>query len=281
MAWIQIDDHFDEHPKLQQVGPLAWGVWLAGLAYCNRNLTDGFIPWTKARSLASFDVVEDDGKLWGLSRSSGMVGEDIDAEWVIGLLIDAGLWEEVDNGRGRVDGYQVHDYKDWQRSKAEILELRDKRVEAGRAGGLAKAVAFAKQEPKQNASKTVAKSYPQPQPQPNVAVSNKTATAAPLPPNGSPPSLYAKTLNGALPTLESMFQRIDQGFTPGWLAKELADAEAVVGSLSKEQLGRGLDIAVKQIERQMAAKAVRNPRPFAHRLIVDYLTEQREGSHAT
>jgi hypothetical protein len=96
-----------------------------------------------------------------------------------------------------------------------------------------------------------------------------------------PSSLYAKTLNGALPTLESMFQRIDQLFTPGWLAKELADAEAVVGSLSKEQLGRGLDIAVKQIERQMAAKAVRNPRPFAHKLIVDYLTEQREGNHAT
>jgi hypothetical protein len=95
-----------------------------------------------------------------------------------------------------------------------------------------------------------------------------------------PPSLYAETLNGALPKLESMFHSIDQLFTPAWLAKELAAAAAVIGPLSREQLGRGLDIAVKQIERQMAAKTVRNPRPFAHKLIVDYLTEQRDEHHA-
>jgi hypothetical protein len=30
---------------MMQVSPTVWGVWLAGLAYANRNLTDGFIPW--------------------------------------------------------------------------------------------------------------------------------------------------------------------------------------------------------------------------------------------
>lgn len=150
MAWIQIDDQFDEHPKLQQVGPLCWGVWLAGLAYCNRNLTDGFIPWTKAKSLVSFEIVEDDGKVWELTRCSGMAGEDIDAGWVIGLLIDAGLWEEVSNGRGRIDGYQVHDYQDWQRTKNQILEDRAKKVAAGQAGGQASAQARAQAKSKQN-----------------------------------------------------------------------------------------------------------------------------------
>lgn len=173
MAWVRIDDHFDEHPKLQRVGPLGWGVWMAGLAYCNRNLTDGFIPWAKARTLVSFDVVEDDGKVWSMARSCGMSGEDIDASWVIDLLVDAGLWEVVENGRGRIDGYRIHDYEDYQPSKAQIETDRAKKAEAGRLGGLAKAgnrladdLADAKQPPEQNASKTEAKLYPKPNPVP-------------------------------------------------------------------------------------------------------------------
>lgn len=36
MVWVKIDDHFDEHPKMQQIGPLGWGYWLAGLV-CERE----------------------------------------------------------------------------------------------------------------------------------------------------------------------------------------------------------------------------------------------------
>jgi hypothetical protein len=172
MAWVRIDDHFDEHPKMQRVGPLAWGVWLAGLAYCNRNTTDGFIPWSKARTLCSFEVVEDDGRLWGLSRTSGMVGEDIDAEWVTKLLVEAGLWEEVENGRGRVDGYMIHDYPDYQPLKAQIEEDRARKVAAGQAGGKASAQARAqapaqaqsKQTDSTRSSKIEAKFNPKPVP---------------------------------------------------------------------------------------------------------------------
>jgi hypothetical protein len=124
MPWVKIDDHFDEHPKMQQVGPVGWGFWLAGLAYCNRNLTDGFIPWSKAKTLCSFQVAEDDGTLWELARSSGYAAEDLSAEWVIGLLIDAGLWEEVENGKGRIDGYRIHDYSEYQPSKEQVLAER-------------------------------------------------------------------------------------------------------------------------------------------------------------
>lgn len=124
MGWIRIDDRFDEHPKLARVGPLAWGVWLAGLAYCNRNLTDGFIPYAKARLLASFEVIDDQGRIWTLSRTSGIAGEDIDAEWVIGLLVEAGLWEPVSNEQGVLTGYQVHDYADYQPSRDEVMAQR-------------------------------------------------------------------------------------------------------------------------------------------------------------
>lgn len=114
-------------------------------------------------------------------------------------------------------------------------------------------------------------------------IQKQAATTSPAPAKDKPPlakSTYATTLNGALPKLVGLFQGIDSVFTAGWLEKELAAAEAEVGSLSREQLGRGLDIAVKQLQRQMTAKEVRNPRPYAHRLIVDYLTEQRDEHHA-
>src|SRR5690606_8367123 len=106
-------------PKMAAVGPIGWGVWLAGLAYCNRNLTDGFIPYHVADRIAGswrVRVPTPDGRVqvWKISRSSGMVGEDLDAEWVIGLLVQAGLWEEVEGG------YRVHDYLDYQPSREEV-----------------------------------------------------------------------------------------------------------------------------------------------------------------
>lgn len=119
MPWVRIDDHFNEHPKHAKVGPLAWGVWLAGLAYCNRNLTDGFIPRSVAMTLACFEVVDPEGRVWKLARTSGMTGEDVDMEWVIRLLVDAGLWEEVPGG------YRVHDYHDYQPSREEVEAERE------------------------------------------------------------------------------------------------------------------------------------------------------------
>jgi hypothetical protein len=291
MAWIQIDDHFDEHPKLQQVGPLAWGVWLAGLAYCNRNLTDGFIPWTKAHTLAGFATMDGDDQIWHLARvrTNGEEAEDIQSPWVIDLLIAAGLWEEVDGG------FRIHDYTDWQRSKAEILELREKRAEAGRQGGLAKSLASAKasakqvpeQTPSKRSSKNEAKSYPQPQPQPNVlSVTKSGGSIAHAPARDQPPpppntTTYAETLNGALPKLESLFQELDKDlFTPGWLNGVLVDAERAIGPLSRDQLGRGLNVALKQMRNKMAGTPPTSPRPYARKLIVDYLTEQRDDHHA-
>lgn len=189
MAWVRIDDHFDEHPKMQRVGPLAWGYWLAGLAYCNRNLTDGFIPWNKARTLCSFEIVEDDGLMWELSRVSGHAGEDMTAEWLIGLLIDAELWEEVKNGKGRVDGYLIHDYPDYQPLKAQIEEERAKKVAAGQAGGKASAQARAQasaqaewQAPAQAKSKQSSTPNPNPIPSNNHPSDGGADAPAPDPP---------------------------------------------------------------------------------------------------
>ena len=140
MTWVKVDDHFSEHPKMAKVGPLEWGFWLAGLAYCNRNLTDGFIPWAVARSLCSFEYapVEGDenllraGIIVGEADRDGMfAGFPVDPTWVVNALLNAGLWEMAPGG------YRVHDFGEYQPSKEEIETQRAKtagRVRKHRAG---------------------------------------------------------------------------------------------------------------------------------------------------
>jgi hypothetical protein len=126
MPWIKVDDHFDEHPKFAKAGPLGIAMWLAGLAYCNRNLTDGFVPWGIARSLLAWEFLkphpEDASRemIWTVDVGRGMHGEQVTCEFVIELLVDAGLWEDVPGG------YRVHDFDDYQPSKAEVLAEREK-----------------------------------------------------------------------------------------------------------------------------------------------------------
>src|SRR3990167_2964612 len=44
MAWVRLDEEFPDHPKIVSAGPLAAWLYVAGLCYCNRLLTNGFIP---------------------------------------------------------------------------------------------------------------------------------------------------------------------------------------------------------------------------------------------
>lgn len=139
MPWIRIDDHFDEHPKLAAAGPLGWAMWMAGLAYCNRNLTDGFIPWSKAPGLVSWEYLDATGPTRIYIGTGSMVHEEgaVTSEYVIEVLIDVGLWDRVKNG------YQVHDFDQYQPTKAVVMAERAKKVAAGQAGGQASAAARA------------------------------------------------------------------------------------------------------------------------------------------
>lgn len=136
MTWVRIDDRYSEHPKLSRIGPLGVALWLAGLAYCNRNLTDGFIPWGVSRSLVSWEFLDDpddDGgeRIVTVSATSGMRGFDVEAEYVVGLLCRAGVWDDAPGG------YRVHDFKQYQPSKADVMDQRerqrDQRADAGRS----------------------------------------------------------------------------------------------------------------------------------------------------
>lgn len=107
-------------------------------------------------------------------------------------------------------------------------------------------------------------------------IQNRTT---PLPPKGKASS-YVTTLNGALPTLESMFVAVDKQYTAVWLWGVLAEVETEIGPLARDQLGRGLDLALDEIKRSITAGKVKSPRPFARKLIANYLTEQRDEHHA-
>jgi len=108
MAWVRLDDHFDEHPKLAAAGALGIALWTTGLAYCNRNLTDGLIPSSIAHRLISTE---------GLYDASG---RELHCRDIAEQLVDCGLWER--DG----DDYRVHDYLEFQPSRDQVLEEREK-----------------------------------------------------------------------------------------------------------------------------------------------------------
>jgi hypothetical protein len=129
MPWVRIDEHFPRHPKLADVGPLGLALQVAGLCYCNEYLTDGYIPRAVAHTLLNFDGLG----LIGPHHSDALAGPgfDVEAHIVIGWMVDAELWDEVPGG------YRIHDYHDYQPSKAEVLAERERKREAGRKGGSA------------------------------------------------------------------------------------------------------------------------------------------------
>lgn len=82
MAWVKLDDQFADHPKVIQAGPLAGWLYICGLTYCSRLLTDGFIPSGQVRRLADLK----------------------NADALAQRLVQVGLWEACEGGF-RVPGH--------------------------------------------------------------------------------------------------------------------------------------------------------------------------------
>lgn len=89
--------------KLLALTDAAWRMWGMGLVYCQRNLTDGFIP---DYAIETFGV---------RAPNKTTVADELCRPQVHGR---APLWEKVEGG------YQVHDYLQWNDSRAKILAGR-------------------------------------------------------------------------------------------------------------------------------------------------------------
>lgn len=98
MAWVKIDERCTEHPKIVRTGPVGLALWLSGLTYCNRNLTDGFIPTGVAHRLIDWPTTDE----------------------IVARLVEVGVWVEVEGG------FEVHDYLDFQPSREQVEEERRK-----------------------------------------------------------------------------------------------------------------------------------------------------------
>ena len=83
MAFVKLDDQIAHHPKVLRAGAEAAWLWACAIAYCNRQLTDGYVP---AAALATM----------GAFRTS--------PKRLAAVLVSVELFE-VDG-----DGYRVHDY---------------------------------------------------------------------------------------------------------------------------------------------------------------------------
>jgi len=97
MTWIKLDDGFPEHRKALQAGDDGCWMFVAGLCYCGRNLTDGFIPDAQ------------------VARLTGLRNPMKSAQ----RLVDAGLWDATDGG------FHIHDYAEYQPTKEQVRNRRD------------------------------------------------------------------------------------------------------------------------------------------------------------
>jgi hypothetical protein len=104
-TWLKLINTFPDHPKVLAAGDKAAWLYICGLCYCSRQMTDGLIPRGALRHLT-----EEARPLYSASR-----------------LVAVGLWSACD------EGWRVHDYEDHQRSRAQIVADKEQtRLRVGR-----------------------------------------------------------------------------------------------------------------------------------------------------
>ena len=109
MVWARLDDQFHDHPKLAEFDPdlmlPAVGLHMLAISWCADRLTDGFIPAMQPRRLA------------------GGVVDNLTAE-----LVRVGLWDK------HPKGFEIHDYLDYNPSKAQVEATQEAQKTGGRLG---------------------------------------------------------------------------------------------------------------------------------------------------
>lgn len=152
MPWVRIEATALSHPKLVAVKGAGMLLYLRSIGYAASHLTDGKIPREVVPSLVA-DFV--DLEVWpdpcrravaGLSPRNGVTetvtplqsGDVTDDERkakraldrrrqrLVKRLVEVGLWHETS------DGYEVHDYLDYQPTAADSKAAKDRERERTR-----------------------------------------------------------------------------------------------------------------------------------------------------
>ena len=112
MSWLRLDDNFTENSKVSRLKPEAFMLHVSALCYAVRLATDGTIT---DNSLVIF------AGRWQRRKQLALVTE----------LIRAGLWELGDEP----GSYLIHDFLEYNPSRAERERLSLVRARAGAKGG--------------------------------------------------------------------------------------------------------------------------------------------------
>jgi len=101
MTWVRLDDGFPDHPKVQQAGGDAAWLYVCGLAYSARYLTDGAIP----------------------AEAIARLSDRADPRALAERLVAVGLWER------RASGYLIHDFGEYNPPADSVRARRDAAAE--------------------------------------------------------------------------------------------------------------------------------------------------------
>ena len=258
MTWVRIDENFAQHPKVAKAGPLGIALHVAALCYCNRHLTDGFVPKQIACTLLDFSGL-------GMRMWDGeMVGGGRDAEWsmVVDDLVDAGLWRPTEGG------WFIHDYLDYQPSKQQVQRLKEVRSKTGRRGGQASAEQRSTKVEANSQAKPQAKINPVPVSDTNIKKEKEDARPEPrgdvLPPELIPDPRKA-IFDDGLRWLASVTRRPERALRPmlGKWIKARGDPEVAASLVAAQQAGIVDPIA--WIEARLKANGKQKPSDLQRR----------------
>lgn len=101
MPWVKLDDRFPSHRKVALLADRAFRLHVSAICWCSENLTDGRIADRELPLVA---------KVRGLKATAQQ-------------LVDAGLWDRIEGG------WEIHDYLDYNPSRAQVLAERKKNAE--------------------------------------------------------------------------------------------------------------------------------------------------------
>lgn len=237
MGWVKVSDDFYDHGKFDRLSAIGVALWIGGLGYCNRNLTDGFISHRAARGLVNVD---------GLSRLEGH--RRLEPQDAIDELVAVGLWHVTGHdcqacpavGLGE---YYFHDYLDHQPSRSDVLEARAQHTDRVRDWRHRKA-----------AEKRAARVAPPLAP----PVAPHVAPHVAPPPKSQVPSTRLDNVSQVPERASSA----DDGpiNTPAMAALGVTDVGAVIGELERST-GRVVDaVGARRVALHLLGKAAQQPR---------------------
>ena len=100
MGWVRIDDNFADHPKIIALSDSAFRLFITGLCYSNRQLTDGLIPYQMVMGWVGDNPLKPSDE-----------------------LEDQNLWERAERG------FTIRSYDEYQPLREKVQEKREQAKE--------------------------------------------------------------------------------------------------------------------------------------------------------